>query len=150
MWIRMNFLNMEHKNLYDTIFKRKSIRKFDLSPLDGKILSDITRQLKNIIPMYPGIETEVNIVSPNDVKGLIQLKAPHYIVAFSEAKEGYLTNMGFMLQQIDLFFSANGIGCCWQGWPRPTKELRNNRNLEFIIVLAFGLPKEKLNREYIH
>jgi len=77
------------------------------------------------------------------------VNAPHYLVAFSEVKKGYLTNMGFMLQQMDLFFSANGIGCCWQGWPRPTKELRNNQELEFIIVLAFGLPKEKLHRESI-
>ena len=141
---------MEQRDFYDAVFKRKSIRKFDPSPLDSKILADIARQLKNIIPMYPYIETEISIVSPNDVKGLIQVKSPHYIVAFSEVKEGYLTNMGFILQQMDLFFSANGIGCCWQGWPRPTKELRNNRNLEFIIVLAFGLPKEKLHREYIH
>lgn len=146
----MNFLYMEHKNLYDTIFKRKSIRKFDLTPLDDKILSDIARQLKKIIPIQPDIETEINIVSPGDVKGLIQVKAPYYIVAFSEVKEGYLTNIGFMLQQMDLFFSSNGIGCCWQGWPKPTKELRNNRNLEFVIVLAFGLPKEKLYRESIH
>jgi hypothetical protein len=84
--------------LYDTIFKRKSIRKYDLSPIDDNSLSDIASQLKNVIPMYPDIETEINIVSPGDVKGLIQIKAPHYIVAFSEAKEGYLTNIGFMLQ----------------------------------------------------
>ena len=121
-----------------------------MTPLDTNSLSDIARQLKNVIPMYPDIETEINIVSPGDVKGFIQVKAPHYIVAFSEVKEGYLTNIGFMLQQMDLFFSANGIGCCWQGWPKPTHELRNNRNMEFIIVLAFGLPKETLHREFIH
>ena len=141
---------MNVNGFYDTIFKRKSIRKYDLSPLDDNSLSDIIMFIKDLNPLYPDIETEINIVLTNDIKGLIQVKAPYYIVAFSEVKEGYLTNIGFMLQQMDLFFSSNGIGSCWQGWPKPTKELRNNLNLEFVIVLAFGLPKEKLYRESIH
>jgi hypothetical protein len=136
-------------NFFDTIYKRKSIRKYDLTPLGDNSLSVISKQIENLIPLYPDIETEINIVSPADVNGLIQVKAPHYIIAFSEVKEGYLTNTGFLLQQLDLFFSTNEVGCCWQGWPKPSKELRNNQNLEFVIVLAFGLPKEKIHRASI-
>nr|WP_243687870.1 nitroreductase family protein [Methanobacterium formicicum] len=29
--------------------------------------------------------------------------------------------MGFLLQQMDLFFSAHGLGSCWQGIPQPKK-----------------------------
>jgi len=43
---------------------------------------------------------------------------------------------------MDLFLSANGLGSCWQGIPRLTKELLESSNLEFVIVMAFGKPKD--------
>lgn len=138
--------NMKQIDFYDIIFKRKSIRKFDLTPIDKNTFDVISRNIEKLVPLFPEIKTEIKIVSPRDVKGLIQVKAPYYIAAFSQPKEGYLTNMGFILQQLDLFFSANGLGCCWQGWPKPTSELRSDLSMEFIIVLAFGYPKEKLHR----
>jgi nitroreductase len=91
----------------------------------------------------------MKLLSQNDVKGLFLAKAPHYLALFSESKDGYLTNAGFMLQQMDLFFSANGIGSCWQGGPKPTKEIMNKSKLEFVILLAFGKPKERLHRESV-
>ena len=54
-----------------------------------------------------------------------------------------------MLQQMDLFLSANGIGSGWQGMPRLTKEILNTSKLEFVILLAFGKPKERLHRETV-
>jgi hypothetical protein len=42
---------------------------------------------------------------------MMMKKAPHYIAVFSQAKEGYLTNVG-LLQQMDLYFSANSLGSC--------------------------------------
>ncbi len=65
-------------------------------------------------------------------------EAPHYLAIFSEVKEGYLTNIGFMLQQTDLFLSANGLGNCWQEIPNPTKELLKSSDLEFVIFIVFG------------
>jgi hypothetical protein len=88
-------------------------------------------------------------VSQKDVKSLLSAKAPHYLAVFSETKDGYLTNAGFMLQQMDLFLSANGIGSCWQGMPKPTKEILNSSKLKFLILLAFGKPKERLHRESV-
>jgi hypothetical protein len=57
------------------------------------------------------IETELKILSSGDVKRMMMKKAPHYIAVFSQAKEGYLTNVG-LLQQMDLYFSANSLGSC--------------------------------------
>ena len=73
-------------------------------------------------------------------------KAPHYIAAFSEAKDAYKANIGFMLQQMDLYFSATGTGSCWLGIPQPTKEVTESSSLEFIILMSFGNPKETLHR----
>jgi nitroreductase len=100
-------------------------------------------------PLYNDIKIETKLLSQKDVKGLWLAKAPHYLAVFSETKDGYLTNAGFMLQQMDLFFSAIGIGSCWQGIPKPTKEILNSSKLEFVILLAFGKPKERLHRESV-
>jgi nitroreductase len=140
---------IENTNDYETIFKRKSIRKYDLTPLDGHTLAEVMAHVSALKPLYNDIKIEVKLLSQRDVKSLLLAKAPHYLAVFSETKDGYSTNVGFMLQQIDLFFSANGIGSCWQGIPRPTKEILKSSKLEFVILLAFGKPKERLHRESI-
>ena len=139
----------ENPNLYETIFKRKSVREYDPTPLDGHTLAEIMAHMSALKPMYDDIKIETKLVSQKDVKSLLSAKAPHYLAVFSETKDGYLTNVGFVLQQMDLFLSANGIGSCWQGMPKPTKEILNSSKFEFVILLAFGKPKEKLHRESV-
>jgi nitroreductase len=51
-----------------------------------------------------------------------------------------------MLQQMDLYFSATGLGSCWLGIPQPTKEVTESSNLEFIILMSFGNSRETLYR----
>jgi nitroreductase len=133
---------MGKKGLYETIFKRKSIRKFDLTPLDKKTLQEISNHLPNLKPLQEDIKIEFKILSPDLVKRRMMKKAPHYLAVFSEVKEGYLSNVGFMMQQMDLFFSANGLGSCWQGIPTLKKEALENSDLEFIILMPFGKPQE--------
>lgn len=136
-----------NEELFATIVKRKSIRKYDLTPLDGDILAEIATFVASLRPLDDTIKTEMRFVLQKDVKNLLPIKAPHYIVAFSENTKGYLVNIGFMLQQLDLFLSAKGIGACWQGIPRPTNEILDSSALEFVIVMSFGKPKESLYRE---
>lgn len=93
---------MEELDLYKTIFKRKSVRKYDLTPLPKKHY-EISNHLKEIKPLHEDIHVEFRIISPDMVKRMMKA-APHYLAAFSEIKEGHLTNIGFMLQQMDLFF----------------------------------------------
>jgi len=140
---------VENTNLYEAIFKRKSIREYDLTPLDGHTLAEIMAHMSALKPLYDDIKIEMKLLSQKDVKGLFLAKAPHYLAVFSETKDGYLTNVGFMLQQMDLFLSGNGIGSCWQGMPKPTKGILNSSKLEFVILLAFGKPKERLHRESV-
>jgi hypothetical protein len=74
-------------------------------------------------------------------------QAPHYIVVFSEPKDDYLVNAGYMLQQMDLFLSGNDIGSCWQGSPRPNEDVLKSSDLEFVIVMSFGNPKKSKPEE---
>lgn len=138
---------METESLYNTIFKRKSIRKFDMTPLDDTTINKVRSFLKEIKPLDQSIKFEMNIIPRVDATSLYAVKAPHYIIFSSEEKEGFLTNAGFILEQADLFLSANGLGACWLGMAKPDKDVLESSQLKFVIMLAFGRPTEKLHRE---
>jgi len=137
---------MNENDLYQAIFKRKSIRNYDPAPLDQKHLAVISEYLGALKPMSPGIRTEFKIISPHQVSRKMRNRAPHFIAAFSEAKGAYKPNIGFMLQQMNLYFSAAGLGSCWLGIPRPTKEVKESSGLEFVILMSFGNSREALYR----
>jgi nitroreductase len=136
---------MKEDDLYDAIFKRKSIRSYDSTHLGQNLLDDVSEKLHGLKSMTTGIKTEFKIISPDQVRGIMK-NAPHYIAAFSEAKDDYMTNVGFMLQQMDLYFSASGLGSCWLGIPKPTKEVTEHSDLEFVILMGFGNSTEALHR----
>ena len=140
---------MEKKEFYPTIFKRKSIRKFDLTPLDDDTLNEIQDYLNSLQPLHEDIQIEFKILPPEMVKRRMMREAPHYLAAFSEVKDGYLSNVGFMLQQMDLFFSANGLASCWQGIPTLKKEALEGSSLEYIIMIPFGNSPEPVHRTSI-
>jgi nitroreductase len=131
---------------YKAIFKRKSIRDYDPTPLDTNRIEEISKNLQSLKPLFADIKTEFKIISPNQVTRKLRNKAPHYIAAFSEARDAYKVNSGFMLQQMDLYFSATGLGSCWLGIPQPTKEVTESSDLEFIILMSFGNSIEPLYR----
>jgi nitroreductase len=78
------------------------------------------------------------------VRGLFAVKAPHYLIISSEAKERYLPNAGFMLQQMDLYLQSIGLGSCWLGGAKPPA--KSNLPLDFVILLAFGKPQASPHR----
>lgn len=137
---------MKKQELYQTIFKRKSIRNYKLTPLKENTLNSISKYLNSLKPIDEQTPVEMKIISCGDVKQRMMKKAPHYIAAFSKKTSFNLTNLIFMLQQMDLYLSAHGIGSCWQGIPKPSKEVLNCSNLEFIILMAFGKADEPLYR----
>ena len=120
--------------LYESIFKRKSNRKYQMTPLETEQLLEIKAFADNLKPLYENIKVEYELTS--NVKNLLPIKAPHYIIISSENKEGYLANVGFLFQQMDLFLSSKGLGSCWLGMAKPTEKMETK--LEFVIVMAFG------------
>jgi len=138
---------MDEAALYAAIFKRKSIRQYDPTPLGANRLEEISKNLQSLKPMLNDIKTEFKIITPEQVTRKFNNKAPHFIAAFSEAKDAYKVNVGFMLQQMDLYLSATGLGSCWLGIPQPTKEVIGSSNFEFIILMSFGNSKETLYRD---
>lgn len=122
--------------MQEYINKRKSVRKFEMETLSDDCLLQINDFIKTIIPLNSTINYEYHLVNKEDTKSLIPIKAPHYLLLYSEDKEGYLENIGFIFQQLDIFLSSIGLGCCWLGMAKPISN--KHSELEFVITLAFG------------
>jgi len=127
----------------ETIRKRKSIRKYEQKKLDESVLAKVQEAIENLKPLFPGIRYSVDIV--DKAKGVFGVTAPNYLVFRSEEKEGYLENIGFIGQQMDLYFSASGIGACWLGMAKPDE--KGADALPVVICMAFGYPAAPLHRE---
>ena len=138
---------MTNGELYNVIFNRKSVRRFDMTPLGQEKLDQLKTFMQGVKRLDEGIKTEFSIQSGNEVSSIFAIKAPHYISFYSEKKEGYLINAGFIMQQIDLYLSANQLGSCWLGAAKPNKSVPQGRDgFEYVIMLAFGNPSEPVHR----
>lgn len=127
----------------EIIRKRKSIRKYDLAPLDAAMINKVRERIAHVTPLYPEIKYSIEIT--DKTKGMFNVKAPYYLIFGSEEKDGAYENIGFLGQQLDLFFSASGIGSCWLGASKP--EDKEESSLPFVICMAFGRPAEPLHRD---
>ncbi len=125
------------------------MRKYIQTPLADDLLQLVVDYSGTLEPMLEGITVEIKVVPGRMVKNMFPVKAPFYFLLFSENKEGFMINAGFMLQQLDLYLSANGIGTCWMGIAKPAKEIAADSNLDFVTALAFGMPRESLYRQNI-
>ncbi|MCL2169384.1 MAG: nitroreductase [Defluviitaleaceae bacterium] len=128
----------------EAIQKRKSIRKFDMAPLDDAALEMIREQLKKLVPLYEAIPYTIEIAEKT--KGMFNIKAPHYLVFQSKESDGYLENIGFIGQQLDLFLSTNGLGACWLGASKPADRESDGGGMSHVICMAIGRPAEPLHR----
>jgi hypothetical protein len=126
----------------ETIRKRKSIRKYDPTPLDAATLEKVRERIEKVIPLYPDIRYSIEITSKT--KGLFNIKAPHYLIFRSEEKDGAYENIGFIGQQLDLFFSESGLGACWLGASKPVD--KDSSDMDCLICMSFGKPAEPLHR----
>jgi len=124
----------------EMIFKRKSCRSFTGTPVDAEMIEKILSF--DLRPLYPDIRVRMDIVGRDKVKCICPWTTPQLISVYSEEAEGYLENIGFLFQQMDLYLQTLGLGVCWLGMgrmnPRTTTEVEG---MKFVIMLAFGHPR---------
>ena len=127
-------------NLKEMIFKRRSCRSFTNVPVDGAAIETI--KAFPMKPLYPQIKIHWDIVPRNQVKCICPWTTLQLITIYSEETEGYLENIGFLFQQMDLYLQTLGLGVCWLGMGRMNpKTTTAVEGMKFVIMLAFGHPK---------
>ncbi|MDF2510650.1 MAG: hypothetical protein K0S04_516 [Herbinix sp.] len=122
------------EDLYEMIFKRKSVRKFDEELLvSEKEMKAIKNKIENLVPLDNDIRVKFRIVKRTETTSK---RGEYCLLMYSERKPCYLLNAGYMLEQMDLFFASQDIGACWYALAKTT-ELKYE-GLDYVIMMAFG------------
>lgn len=115
--------------LYETIFVRRAVRKYDMTPLDEKTLGEIRKWIDET-QQLPGQNARFEIVSADKVKGTA---APHYIMCYCKPADAEYANVGYVIEKADLYMQSLGLGSLWLGMGNPKA-----KQDDFCIMLAFG------------
>lgn len=120
--------------MYDMIFKRKSFHIFS-NVGDEKLteveLQEIKLAYEEITPLYSDIKTDIRIVEADEK--LLGRGAEYSIEIYSEKKDNYLMNVGFIGQMLDLYLVSKSIGTLWFGMGKP--ETKDYDGLSYVITI---------------
>ncbi|MBR7116536.1 MAG: nitroreductase [Clostridia bacterium] len=135
---------MDFKRLKEAVFYRLSHRKYERGGLSAEELSSISEAFGEVKPLYSDIRTELKLVTKRDISSLMPWLPEDAVAIFSEEKDGYLENVGFMLEQVDLLLQSLGIGACWVGLARVKNNSLIPAGMSYVILLSIGRTKESM------
>ena len=110
------------------------MRKYIGEKMSLEELATVEEYLRQAKPLCPEIAVEFEIVPCNETN--CKLNAEYCLLVYSEENNLWLTNVGYLLEQWDLYLSTLNIGVCWYGMGKVDEEERNS--LKYAIMLAFG------------
>lgn len=121
--------------LYDMIFRRKSFHIFrnvgDETITDQEI-EEIKEAYETFRPLYPQIRTAIRIVPAEETT--CGRGEEYCILMYSEQRDGFLQNIGYLGEQLDLWLVSRNIGTLWFGIGK-TKE-QSFDGFSFVIMIA--------------
>ena len=132
-------------NLYEAIFVRKSVRSYTGEALSPQLLDKVKAHYRELTGLFGGIETEISVLDnrrgQKRMLSLFSVKAPYYLVFYSEEAPRYLMNMGYLMEQMVLYMCSLGIGTCFIGSNKIKKELQEKDGRKMVGIVAFGKSK---------
>ena len=135
---------MDNK-FYEDIFKRKSFHLFKnvgSDKIEQSELEEIKEAYKSFDSLYPEIKTAIRILPASEVN--FKRDAEYCILLYSEKKDNYLMNAGYIGQQLDLYLVHHDIGSLWFGIGRP--DLQTYEGLDYVIMIAI----HKVNNQSLY
>jgi len=126
-------------SLNKMINRRRSVRRYSGESLSESELREITQQCMAVKPLYDGIKVKIELADREEIKSVLPFITPRVLCLYSEVKEGYLENAGFVLQQMDLWLQEKGYGTCWVGMGKPGgAQTDRNDGLKFVMMMTLG------------
>ena len=125
--------------LYETIYTRRQVRKFNMTPLESQVLENILTCVSEA-DQIAGQSARFEIASAESVSG--GKSAPHYLLSYCDSNSAAYANVGYVLQKADLYIQSIGLG---SGWFAGSKPKINNEN--HCIALAFGNTDTPLRKD---
>ena len=130
---------------YEDIFKRKSFHLFrnvGTDRIDNNELDEIAHAFNGFDSLYPEIKTAIRILPASEVN--FKRDAEYCILIYSEKKDNYLMNAGYIGQQLDLYLVHHNIGSLWFGIGKP--DMKTYEGLEYVIMIAI----HKVNNQSLY
>ncbi len=121
-------------SFFDATLKRKSFHLFKNvgnDVLTQKDLDGITDAFNGFTPLYENIKTKIKILPESQTP--CNRGNEYTVLFYSEKKDGYLQNIGYLGEQLDLFLVSHGIGSLWYGLGK-TKDTLDG--LDFVIMMG--------------
>ncbi len=123
------------RSLFPMIFKRKSFHFFrdvgDESLTESE-LDEIYSAYRSFVPLIPDIKTEIKIVPSSETT--CRRGQEYCILLYSEKKDNYLSNIGYLGQQLDLYLVSKNIGTLWFGIGKAAEKIYHG--LDYVIMIA--------------
>ncbi len=138
---------------FEAIYRRKSVRKYSGEKLPESELERVKDKIGNSEALNDDIDSNIFLAVDGEKvqetfsglkSKLASVEAPHYLVGTSEEEEGYLVNMGYMLEEVVLFLADRKLGTCWLGAGLNEGFLKEVYDFEdhLVIMVAFGNSAE--------
>ena len=124
------------KKLYEMIFKRKSFhlfRNIGNEHITDNELKDIEEQFNKFKPLIDDINVKIKIVKNSTT---CKRGQEYCILFYSEKKDNYLQNIGYLGEQLDLYLVSKNIGTLWFGIGKV--EEKQLEGLDFVIMIAIA------------
>lgn len=125
------------ESLYSMIYKRKSFHLFR-NIGDGTITSSEIEKIysayDNFLSLCPNIKTAIRIVPAEETT--CKRGQEYCILLYSEKKDNYLQNIGYIGQQLDLYLVSENIGTLWFGIGKTDEHCY--KDLDFVIMIAIS------------
>ena len=125
-----------NNELYDMIFKRKSFhlfRNIGKEHITNDELKNIEEYISKLKPLVDDIKVKIKIVK----EGATCRRGQEYCILFySEKKENYLQNIGYLGEQLDLYLVSKNIGTLWFGIGKVDEKQYDG--LDYVIMIAIA------------
>ena len=95
-------------------------------------LNDIQSAYSDFTPLNPGIKTAIRIVPEKQTN--CKRGGEYCILLYSEKKDGYLQNIGYLGEQLDLYLVSRNIGTLWFGIGKTEED--PFEDMEFVIMFS--------------
>ena len=140
--------------LYQYIFKRKSFHLFrdnkskeyykDEYHITDDELDNIKEFFNNTKPLIDGIKVKIRIVK--EEKTNCKRGAEYCILFYSEQKQNYLQNIGYIGEQLDLYLVSQNIGTLWYGIGKIDEIIYDG--LSFVTMMAIcKVPQDSFRKD---
>ena len=132
-------------NYYKQIFKRKSFHFFkERENISDNEIKDLNEFITNVKRLDNDIKTKIIIVQEQETT--CKRGGQYCILFYSEKKNEYLRNIGYIGEQIDLYLTSQNIGALWYGIGKPQN--MQVEGLDFVIMISIAkMPEDKFRKD---